>query len=264
VSFFHIKTEDIWIRDYGPTFVLRQQGDSSEIAAVNWLFNAWGNKYDDLARDAGVSEKLSALINIRAFRPNIVLEGGSIDVNGEGICLTTKQCLLNTNRKRDFGIPQIEKYLENFLNVKKVIWMDNGIAGDDTDGHIDDIARFVNPVTIVYAIEDNHNDENYAVLKANYEKLKSSTDLNGNKFNLTALPMPGRIMDGDERVPASYANFYIANNTVLVPVFDDPRDDEAIDIFRDLFKDRRIVGIPSRDLILGRGGVHCITQQEPV
>ncbi len=202
-------------------------------------------------------------MNIPCFTPGIVLEGGSIDVNGKGTLLTTEQCLLNKNRNPHLNKSEIEEYLVEYLGVSHIIWLKNGIEGDDTDGHIDDIARFVNPTTVLCAYEENRNDINFPRLHENYEILKSAKDQNGNKLNVIKLPMPEAIGDEEGRLPASYANFYIGNTLVLVPVFGHKNDAQALDIIRQQFPDRKIVGINCSDLVYGLGTLHCISQQQP-
>jgi agmatine deiminase len=191
------------------------------------------------------------------------LEGGSIDVNGKGTLLTTEQCLLNKNRNPHLSKTEIEQYLKDYLGVTHIIWLKEGISGDDTDGHIDDIARFVNPTTVVCAYEENLNDENYAILKANYDLLVNSTDQDGAPLNVVKLPMPGLVEDQKMRLPASYANFYIGNTVVLVPIFGKPNDQTALNILQGLFSDRKVIGINCFDLVHGLGTLHCISQQQP-
>jgi agmatine deiminase len=266
VHFFRIPTEDTWIRDYGPTFVKKTDtsGKTQEVAMVRWRFNAWGDKYDDLKRDDRIPEELNKFLNFRMFKPEIFLEGGSIDVNGCGTVLTTTQCLLNPNRNPHLSQSEIEDKLKEFLNVSKVLWLEEGIAGDDTDGHVDDIARFVNPNTVVCAYEDDPQDENYAPLKANYELLQQITDQENHPLKIIKLPMPGPVLAEDEfRLPASYANFYIGNESVAVPIFGHPNDAKALAILEKCFPDRRVVGIRCEDMVYGYGTIHCSSQQQP-
>ncbi|MBI2360343.1 MAG: agmatine deiminase family protein [Deltaproteobacteria bacterium] len=262
VSIHRIPTVDVWIRDYGPTFLTRRK--TEPLAFVDWIFNAWGRKYPDYVRDDGVNRTLAKLIGAAVFEPGVVLEGGSIDVNGLGTCLTTEQCLLNPNRNPHLSRSQIEHVLENFLNVRQFIWLGRGIEGDDTDGHVDDVARFVNATTIVCCLEDDATDENYAALWENFERLEAATDQNGKRIAVVPLPMPGRVVVEGSRMPASYANFYIANGLVLVPTYGHPNDDRALGILAELFPDRKIVGIPCTALVPGFGAIHCVTQQEPL
>ena len=257
-----IPTVDGWIRDYGPNFLIHPTDPVRPVAFNKWEFNAWGNKYPDLALDNAVVDELSRHLPGRMFRPKVVLEGGSIDVNGRGLCLTTRQCLLNPNRNPDLSRECIEDLLKSYLNVERVIWLDEGVVGDDTDGHIDDIARFAAPDIVVCAVEEDPTDANFPMLKANHETLchlSTREDL----FGIVSLPMPEPVVDGGERLPASYANFYIANGLVLVPVFGQERDRSALDILQGVFPGRRVLGIPATDMVYGLGAVHCLTQQQP-
>ncbi|NLV27699.1 MAG: peptidyl-arginine deiminase [Methanomicrobiales archaeon] len=259
---FHIAPySDVWIRDYGPVFVVNRA--IRQISAVCWNFNAWGNKYDDLLSDGNISGYISSKSGIFSFVPGIVLEGGSIDVNGRGSVLTTKQCLLNSNRNPQLTQDEIEGYLLSYLSASNIIWLEEGITGDDTDGHIDDIARFVGPSTIVCALEDDPTDDNYKSLQENFKILSSAKDQDNKPFTVIPVPMPGKISDDEYRYPASYLNFYISNTVVLVPIFNDPHDDEALEVLKGLFPDRSVIGIDSRFLIEGFGAIHCATQQQP-
>jgi agmatine deiminase len=250
---------DAWIRDYGPTFVVNREKVGTGMVA--WDFNAWGGKYPALARDRRVPSCLNAGLALPLFRPGIVLEGGSIDVNGTGSLLTTEQCLRNPNRNPGLGKEGIGSFLREFVGAENIIWLRGGIAGDDTDGHVDDVARFVNPSTVVYALGEP-GDEDYPVLRANEKILRKARDRDGRPFTLVPLPMP-RHIEGDVPLPASYLNFYIGNRVVLVPTFSDPNDDRALGILADLFPSRQVVGIDCRALVRGLGAIHCITQQQP-
>jgi len=254
VIFYQIATEDAWIRDYGPTFVVKTDG---ELAMVKWKFNAWGEKYEDLLNDNRIPYELNRIENLPMFEPGIVLEGGSIEVNGAGIVLTTEQCLLNRNRNPELSREDIENYLKDYLSVSSVVWLKEGIVGDDTDGHIDDIARFVDRETVVCAFEDDPSDENHELLKENLELLKQSG------FRVIRLPMPGFVGDDQGRLPASYANFYIGNGAIVVPQFGHANDQRALDILRDCFPGRRIVGVNCTAMVHGLGTIHCCSQQEP-
>lgn len=258
VKFMVQKTEDVWLRDYGPTFLLNKNGK----AAVKWAYNGYG-KYEDLALDSEVFEEPSLLGNTRIFKPGIVLEGGSIEVNGAGICLTTKQCLLNKSRNPQLTQAQIEEKLKGYLGVTKILWLNEGIVGDDTDGHVDDIARFVDENTIVHVKEEDAKDPNYPITGEIEADLKKMTDTHGKPFKLIALPMPKLMYYEGRPLPASYANFYIGNTVVLVPTFDDPNDARALGILQNCFKTRNVIGIPARAWIHGLGTIHCSTQQEP-
>ena len=262
VKFYHIPTNDAWCRDHGPTFLVKDSNGSKEKAIVNWQFNSWGGKYPfDL--DNGVPDSILKYENFRSFDPGIVMEGGSIEVNGKGTVLTTKACLLNDNRNSHLVQHQVEDYLRAYLGVKQVLWLEDGILGDDTNGHIDDLSRFVNQNTIVTIVEEDESDENYKILDENFHLLKSMKDLDGKPFNIVKLPMPSPVIVEGERLPASYANFLIANNIVLMPVFQDKNDKVARDILQGYFPDRKVVGINCRDLVLGLGTLHCVSQQEP-
>jgi agmatine deiminase len=258
-----IKTVDSWIRDYGPNFLVGAHGRAPLLAYNCWIFNAWGAKYETLMADNGIPKRISPLLNLPIFEPGIVLEGGSIEVNGKGCVLTTEQCLLNKNRNPQLGQSQIEEYLKNYLGVTKVLWLGEGIIGDDTDGHIDDLSRFVTADTIVTAIEEDPKDANYGLLQDNLKRLKSMTDPNGRPFQIIPIPMPEPVLDDEgERLPASYANFYIANEVVLVPTYKHPNDRKALDVLQRIFPDRRVIGIECNDLVFGLGAIHCVTQQQ--
>jgi agmatine deiminase len=250
-----IAAEDSWIRDYGPTFVVNRS--TRQTAMVKWTFNAWGNKYDDLLADDRIPFELNQRLQLPVFEAGIVLEGGSIEVNGAGTVLTTEQCLLNANRNPHLTRNQIEEYLREYLNVSTVLWLPEGIVGDDTDGHIDDIARFVNEDTVVAAFEDDPADENYPILKENYERLSSYG------LNVIKLPMPGYVGDRHARLPASYANFYIGNSAVVVPTFGHENDRRALDVIRSCFPSRTVVGVDALAMVHGLGTIHCCSQQEP-
>jgi agmatine deiminase len=266
IRFHHIQTVDSWIRDYGPNFLINPDGKG---AFNDWIFNAWGNKYEVLKKDDGVPRQLETFLQLQRFSPGIVMEGGSIEVNGAGCVLTTEQCLLNPNRNPHLDRTEIERYLKDYLGVTKVLWLGEGIIGDDTDGHIDDIARFVAPNVIVCAREEDPDDPNYEILRDNLARLKSMTDANGRPFEIVTLPMPG-IVGGTststrdlDRLPASYANFYIANSVVLLPVFGHANDTRATKTLQQLFPDRRVIPINCEPLVWGMGTIHCVTQQQP-
>ena len=261
VSFFVFDYADVWFRDYGPTFVVNPE--NQRLGMVRWVFNCWGEKYDELLKDRHVAGYINQQMQLPSFEPGIVLEGGSIDVNGKGTLLTTEQCLLNKNRNSHLCRNEIEGYLKEYLCVSTIIWLKRGIEGDDTDGHVDDLARFVNPSTVVCAYEEDETDENYAVLKENYELLLNSVDQCGKKLKVVKLPMPIVLGDEGERLPASYVNFYIGNMVVLVPVFGHKNDHQALSTLQELFPDRKVVGINCVDLVYGLGSIHCVTQQQP-
>lgn len=252
---------DVWIRDYGPIFVTDK--NKKRLAMLHWIYNAWGRKYESLMKDTRIPSVINRKMRLQYFEPGIVLEGGSIDVNGRGTLLTTEQCLLNMNRNPHLDKKEIEKYLKQYLGVSHIIWLKNGIVGDDTDGHVDDIARFVDPTTVLCAYEEDENDENYHILKENYEILLGSVDQDSNPLKIIKLPMPGYVGDRQVRLPASYANFYIGNKVVLVPIFGHKNDDPALDIIQKSFPGRKVTGIDCGDLVYGLGTIHCISQQQP-
>ena len=262
IIFHDIPTNDSWIRDYGPNFIVQDKNGKRKVAANDWNFDSWGRKYkwelDDLAGTIILKES-----GLQCFKPEIVLEGGAIDVNGLGTCMTTQSCIMNPNRNNKISFEEMKKVLENYLGVSKIIWLTGAIEGDDTDGHVDNIARFVGPNKIVCAVEENETDSNYRNLKNNYDHLKTVTDQDNNPLEIVPLPMPGYLGSREERLPASYANFYISNKSVLVPIYDHPNDKHAIAILAPLFPNRDIIPIPSQTLIWGLGGVHCLTQQQP-
>lgn len=257
-----VATNDTWCRDHGPAFVVNKNSEDP-LAIVNWGYNALGGKYPPFNLDDDVPRKIAEKLKLPIFTPGIIMEGGSIDVNGEGCLLTTKDCLLNKNRNPHLSKNEIENYLCQFYGVEKILWLEKGIVGDDTDGHIDDIARFVNPNTIVTVIEKNSEDENYEILKTNLELLKSMTDVNGGSFKIVELPMPRVIEYNNQRLPASYANFLILNGAVIVPIFNCKNDEIALNILQEQFPTRKIIGIDCVDLVWGLGTLHCISQQEP-
>lgn len=254
VDFYVFPTNRVWTRDYGPIFVR----DGGNLAMTGWRFNAWA-KYDDWQQDAGIPVILARQLKMPLVRPDMVLEGGSIDVNGKGLLLTTEECLLSPVQARNPGMDrnQIEQCLREFLGVRKVIWLRNGIAGDDTHGHVDDLARFVNPTTVVIASESDPEDSNYEPLRENYRLLRTTG------LKIVKLPMPRPLVFRGQRLPASYANFYIANELVLVPTFNDPSDRVALHTLARLFPDREVAGINCTELIWGLGALHCMTQQQP-
>lgn len=261
VTFFQIPTRDTWIRDYGPTFLVHKK--TGAVALTRWEFNAWGGKYQDLIPDTEIPRAINRHLALPLFDAGIVLEGGSIEVNGAGTVITTEQCLLNPNRNPHLNRDQVEEFLREFLGVSHVIWLGDGIVGDDTDGHVDDIARFVDPGTVVCVVEDDPDDPNYAPLRDNYERLARASDQDGRRLRVIAMPTPGVIADASGRLPASYANFYIGNEAVVVPVFGVRADDRAMDVLRGLFPGRHVVGVDSRHMVAGLGAIHCCSQQQP-
>ncbi|MCL6525169.1 MAG: agmatine deiminase family protein [Thermoflavifilum sp.] len=263
VTLYLHPTNDAWCRDCGPTFLICPTASQPKVI-VDWRFNAWGGKYTPYDLDDLLPERVAKTLDIPVYKPGIVMEGGAVDFNGAGTLLTTTSCLLNPNRNPDLTREQIEQYLEAYYGVKQVLWLEEGIAGDDTDGHVDDIARFVNTHTVVAAVETNADDENYLPLKKNLQRLKQMRLLDGKPLDVVELPMPRPVYEEEQRLPASYANFYIANGVVVVPLFRDrERDEQALEILSACFPDREVVGIDSTDIIWGLGSFHCLSQQEP-
>jgi agmatine deiminase len=262
VRFFFNPTDDAWCRDHGPAFLINPQGNPKKII-VNWGYNAWGNKYPPYDLDDQIPTRIGAELNIPVVNPGIVMEGGSVDFNGRGTVLTTTSCLLNPNRNPHLTREQIEDFIRRFYGVRNILWLGDGIVGDDTDGHIDDITRFVNPDTVITMIEHNASDENHKPLKENVKLLESFRLEDGKALNIVELPMPSPVYYEGTRLPASYANFYIANRYVVVPIFRDPNDDKALDLLQQYFPDRKVVGLDSTDIIWGLGSFHCLSQQEP-
>ncbi|HEV2138171.1 MAG TPA: agmatine deiminase family protein [Nitrososphaerales archaeon] len=258
VSFERIRTVDVWVRDYGPTYLR-----GKDVALVKWAFNAWGNKYDDLLPDGEAGDNMAESTGLKVFRPGLVLEGGSIDVNGRGSVITTEQCLLNSNRNPGLGKNAIESILRENLGVKNVIWLRGGIEGDDTDGHIDDVARFVGPRSAVIANEGDVSDSNHKALDEDWAILGDSADEDSRPIEVIRLPMPRPIYSGEVRLPASHLNFYIGNSCVLVPTFGGDSDKEAQNVLGGLFPRKEVVGVDCRALVYGLGTIHCVTQQAP-
>jgi agmatine deiminase len=266
IAFTTVATNDSWIRDHGPIFVNREDAPAGGVPAqlaLDFGFNSWGEKYGAYDLDDAVPRGLGERWGFEVVVPPMILEGGSIDVNGAGTLLTTESCLLNPNRNPALDRAEIEERLKYWLGVSDVLWLGDGIAGDDTDGHVDDLARFVAPATVVTVVEDDPRDENYRVLADNLKRLKAMRDAAGRALRVETLPMPPALFHEGTRVPASYANFYILNGGVIVPTFDCPQDAEAIATLGRLFPGRRVFGIPARDLVWGLGAIHCLTQQHP-
>jgi agmatine deiminase len=270
ITFYHIPTNEPWCRDHGPIFLRRDRGPKSatgrirrgELAVVDWDYNAWGNKYPPFDLDEVVPTRLAEILKLPVFYPHMILEGGSIDVNGIGALLTSESCLLNKNRNPNLSRDEIDQRLRDYLGVSDILWLGDGIAGDDTDGHIDDLTRFVSKRTVVTVVEENRADENYQPLQENLKRLREMK-IADRKLDILTLPMPKKIVREGLRLPASYANFYVANTCVLVPTFADPNDEAALSILRECFPDRRVIGIDCRELIWGLGTFHCLTQQQP-
>ena len=264
VTFYRIPTNEPWCRDHGPIFLTRDL--DPKLAIVDWDYNAWGNKYPPFDLDEAVPTRVAEVLKAPVFYPRMILEGGSIEVNGAGALLTTESCLLNKNRNPSLSRDEIEKRLRENLGVREILWLGDGITGDDTDGHIDDLARFVSERRVVTVVEEDRDDENFQPLQKNLARLhemKIGASCTGTKIDIVTLPMPRRIVREDLRLPASYANFYIANSCVLIPTFADPADETALSILRKCFPTRRVIGIDCRELIWGLGTFHCLTQQQP-
>jgi agmatine deiminase len=260
VQFLIHPTNDSWIRDYGPIFVTRADGAR---LALDWKFNSWGEKYGAYDLDDAIPRRLAERFGFECLEVPMVLEGGSIDVNGAGSLLTTESCLLNPNRNPGMSKAEVEEYLRVYLGVGNILWLGAGVAGDDTDGHIDDLARFVDRDTIVTVIERDPADANYEPLAENLARLRAMRDQDGRPLRIETLPMPPALHFEGQRLPASYANFYIANGAVLVPTFGCATDKEALATLARLFPDRKVIGFYCLDLVWGLGTIHCLTQQYP-
>ncbi len=277
VDLYCFPTDRAWTRDFGPIFIKLEHLKRPEVAIMKWKFNGWA-KYPNWKRDNQIPRKVAAALGMRLWEPNraarpgrtrktpIVLEGGSIDVNGKGTLMTTEECLLSTVQQRNPGMPreELEDVFRDYLGIRKVLWLKRGIAGDDTHGHVDDLARFVKPTTVVTAVEENPEDDNYIPLQENLELIKTFSDQDGKLLQVIPLPMPQPLYFCGQRLPASYANFYIGNRVVLVPTFNDPSDRVALATLAQLFPDREVRGIHSVDLVWGLGTLHCLTQQQPL
>lgn len=263
VDFFFNPTNDAWCRDHGPAFLINPTQAQKKVI-VDWGYNAWGNKYPPFDLDDVVPTLIGKHFNIPVFHPGIVMEGGSVEFNGKGTVMTSTACLLNPNRNPHLNQQQIEEYLYNYYGMEQVLWVDEGIVGDDTDGHIDDTVRFVNEDTVMTVIEENKKDENYDLLQHNLKQLKGMRLLNGKQLNIIELLMPEELIYENQRLPCSYANFYIANKSVIVPTFRSDRDEKALRIIQESFPEREIIGVDSTDIIWGLGSFHCLSQQEPL
>jgi agmatine deiminase len=264
IRFFIHPSNDAWCRDHGPAFLINPNAEIKKVI-VDWDYNAWGNKYPPFEQDDVIPSLIGNYYNLPVYKPGIVMEGGSVDFNGKGTVLTTTACLLNKNRNPHLNQKQIEKYLIDFYGVENILWLGDGIVGDDTDGHIDDITRFVNEDTVVTVVEENKKDENYELLQENLKELKKMRLENGKQINVIEIPMPSPVIFEDQRLPASYANFYIGNTCVAVPTYrDDKNDQKALDILTKCFPDRKVIGMDSTDIIWGLGSFHCLSQQEPL
>lgn len=262
VRFFFHPTNDAWCRDHGPAFVINPAADVKKIV-IDWNYNAWGGKYPPFDLDDIIPTLVAKEYGVPVVYPGIVMEGGSVDFNGRGTVLTTTSCLLNPNRNPGLGQREIEEHLHRYYGVDNILWLGDGIVGDDTDGHIDDLTRFVNADTVVTVVETNKKDENYGPLRANLKALSKFRLENGRQMNIVELPMPSPLVYDNMRLPASYANFYISNRYVVVPTFRDKNDDVALNILQGVFPDREVAGLDSTDIIWGLGSFHCLSQQEP-
>jgi agmatine deiminase len=263
VRFYMHPTNDAWCRDHGPAFLVHPNKAPRKVV-VDWGYNAWGNKYPPYDLDDVIPTLIAEHYGLPVYHPGIVMEGGSVDFNGKGTVLTTKACLLNPNRNPHLNQAQIEQYLRNYYGVEQILWLGDGIVGDDTDGHIDDITRFVNEDTVVTVVESDKGDENYEILQENLKALKGMRLLNGKQLNVVEIPMPKAVEYEDQRLPASYANFYIGNAAVVVPTYRDDKNDQiALDTIARYFPGRKTIGLDSTDLIWGLGSFHCLSQQEP-
>ncbi|MFV1885253.1 MAG: agmatine deiminase family protein [Balneola sp.] len=260
VFFYLNPTNDAWCRDHGPAFLVNKDRTGKMI--MDWGYNAWGGKYPPFDLDDVVPTRIAAQLGLKVAHPGIVMEGGSVDFNGTGTVLTTTSCLLNKNRNPHLSKEEIEQYLTSYYGVNNILWLGDGIVGDDTDGHIDDITRFVNETTVVTVIEENTEDENHKPLSGNRELLENFT-INESRITVIDLPMPEPLYYDGQRLPASYANFSISNEHVIVPVFNSGNEKEALSILQECFPKRKVVGIDSTHLIWGLGSFHCLSQQEP-
>ena len=264
VVLHEIRTNENWTRDHGPAFVQRTRRGRVETAIVDWGFNAWGGKYPPWDADDAVPTRVAAAIGLPVFHADIVMEGGAIDVNGEGTLLTTTSCLLHKNRNPKKTRAEIEQYLKAYYGQRHVVWLGEGIAGDDTDGHVDDLARFIDPRTIVTAVETDPADDNFHVLADNRRRLDKARDADGRPFTVVELPMPRPVVFEGQRLPATYVNFLFVNGGLLVPTFGDRvHDRQALGRLQALMPRRRVVGVDCRALIWGLGAIHCLTQQQP-
>jgi agmatine deiminase len=264
VHFHFITTNESWCRDHGPAFVLKKKGKKTTAAIVDWGFNAWGGKYPPFDDDDDVPTRIAEELKLPLFYPRIVMEGGAVDFNGEGTILTTTSCLLNKNRNPHLSKLEIEQYLKDYYGQQQILWLGEGIVGDDTDGHVDDLARFITPQTIVTAVEVDPKDDNYKILRDNRRRLEKLRDPQGRPFQIIELPMPGVIEEDGQRLPATYVNFYFVNGALLVPTYRHPTNDKiALDTLQQHLPKHKVIGIDCVELIWGLGAIHCLTQQQP-
>lgn len=263
IQFFTHPTNDAWCRDHGPAFLINPNSEIKKVI-VDWGYNAWGNKYPPFDLDDVIPTHIAEALKLPVYYPGIVMEGGSVDFNGAGTLITSTACLLNKNRNPHLNQSQLEAYLHLFYGVDQILWVDEGIIGDDTDGHIDDTVRFVNEDTVIAVVEENKQDENHGLLAHNLKQLQKMRLLNGKQLNIIELPMPDALYYEGQRLPSSYANFYIANQSVIVPTYRCNKDDLALQIIQASFPNRTVIGIDSTDIIWGLGSFHCLSQQEPL
>ena len=265
VKFHFIKTNENWTRDHGPAFVVKKVGKKRQVAVVDWGFNAWGGKYPPYDADDAVPTHIAREYKLKLFQTDVIMEGGAIDVNGAGTLLTTTDCLLNKNRNPKMSRGEIEQALKDYYGQKHICWLTGGIEGDDTDGHVDDLARFISPSKIVFGVEDNPRDANYRVLKRVRKQLDGLRDQDGKPFEIIELPMPKPVIFDGQRLPATYMNFYFVNGACLVPTYRDKANDKAaMAILQKHLPKHEVVGVDCWELIWGLGAIHCLTQQMPV
>jgi agmatine deiminase len=262
VQFYLHPTNDAWCRDHGPSFLISNNAEHPK-AIVDWNINAWGGKYPPFDLDDVIPTRIAEQLNLPVFYPDIIMEGGSVDFNGAGTVITSTCCLLNENRNPHLQQAQIEQYLGDYYGIEQVLWVSEGIVGDDTDGHIDDTVRFVNEDTVITVVESNVLSENFDLLQKNLKELKAMRLANGKQLNIVELPMPADVIYEGQLLPASYANFYISNGHIIVPTYQCAQDDKAMQIIQSCFPTREVVGIDSTDIIWGLGSFHCLSQQEP-
>ena len=264
VSFHLIKTNESWCRDHGPAFVLRTRKGRTEAAVVDWGFNAWGGKYPPWDDDDAVPTKVAEELKLPVFYPGIVMEGGAVDFNGAGTVMTTTSCLLNRTRNPGFKKAQVEQYLKDFYGQKHVVWLGEGIVGDDTDGHVDDLARFIGPTKVVIGVEEDPKDANYPILQDALRRLRRLKDQDSRTFEIVEIPMPGVVEHDGQRLPATYVNFYFVNGALLVPTYRHSKNDRrAIETLQAHLPKHKVIGIDCVELIWGLGAIHCLTQQQP-
>lgn len=259
LNFHLIPLDDVWFRDNGPIFIKRD----NDLSFVNWIFNSWGEKFN-WQNDNAAPERVAEYLDIAHWDVDVVMEGGSLEVNGLGLCMTTRQCLLEEKRNPGFTPEKLEAYLKDYLGITKVLWLENGLENDHTDGHIDTIIRFASENTVVCSVESNIDDPNHLTMQRNLELLQTFTDQDGKPLNIVQLPLPkNRLELEGDRLPPTYANFYIGNGFVVVPTYGDPNDEAALTVLKSVFPEHEVIGLSSRAIINGGGSFHCVTQQQP-